>query len=174
MTLQPPALHVEIKGTGPDLVLLHGWALHGGMWGPWLEQLAAHARLHVIDLPGHGRSPPLVGTVDLAGLALAVSTLVPAGAGIVGWSLGGMVALELARQRPADIAALVLIATTPSFVARPEQRAVVAVGVRNGIKSHLEVGYLYVVIFSDFRGFNVNTDVLTSVNALYGAVGVGF
>jgi malonyl-CoA O-methyltransferase len=113
-------LHVEIRGTGSDLVLLHGWALHGGMWGPWLEQLAAHARLHIIDLPGHGRSPPLAGAMDLAGLARAVTTSVPAGAGILGWSLGGMVALELARQRPADIAALVLIATTPSFVARPD------------------------------------------------------
>ena len=49
-------LHVEIRGTGPDLVLLHGWALHGGMWGPWLDELGRRARLHLIDLPGHGRS----------------------------------------------------------------------------------------------------------------------
>ena len=61
------ALHVEVRGSGPDLVLLHGWALHGGMWGPWLDHLATHRRLHVIDLPGHGHSawPPAV--TDLAG-----------------------------------------------------------------------------------------------------------
>ena len=32
-------LHVESRGQGPDLVLLHGWAMHGGMWGPWLDGL---------------------------------------------------------------------------------------------------------------------------------------
>ena len=122
MTPQASTLHVEVRGTGPDLVLLHGWALHGGMWGPWLDQLAAHARLHIVDLPGHGRSTALPGTTDLASLARAVSTSVPAGAAIVGWSRGGMLALELARQRPADVAALVLIATTPSFVERAEPR----------------------------------------------------
>ena len=41
MTARHGAPHVEIRGAGPDLVLLHGWALHGGMWGPWLDELAA-------------------------------------------------------------------------------------------------------------------------------------
>jgi pimeloyl-ACP methyl ester carboxylesterase len=50
--------HVEIRGAGPDLVLLHGWALHGGMWGPWLDGLAQVARLHVLDLPGHDPARP--------------------------------------------------------------------------------------------------------------------
>lgn len=110
------ALHVEIRGRGPDLVLLHGWALHGGMWGPWLDRLAAKFRLHLVDLPGHGRSAWSAGLEDLPGLARAVSPHVPAGAAVLGWSLGGMVALELARQRPTELAALVLIATTPRFL----------------------------------------------------------
>jgi malonyl-CoA O-methyltransferase len=113
-------LHVEIRGAGPDLVLLHGWALHGGMWGPWIEQLGRHARLHLIDLPGHGRSRWPDGAVTLRDLARAVSPHVPAGAAVLGWSLGGMVALELARSRPADLAALVLLATTPCFLARDD------------------------------------------------------
>ena len=43
------AVHVEQLGDGPDLVLLHGWALHGGMWGPWIDTLAEHeiGRAHV-------------------------------------------------------------------------------------------------------------------------------
>jgi hypothetical protein len=61
-----------------------------------------------------------------------------------------------------------------SFAAQTEPMAVAAGGVRIGNKSHVEVGYRYVVIFSDFRGFNRNSGVLTYVNALYGAVGVGF
>jgi pimeloyl-[acyl-carrier protein] methyl ester esterase len=113
-------LHVEIRGQGPDLVLLHGWALHGGMWGPWLDELAAVARLHLFDLPGHGRSswPPAVR--DLAGLAAAVFPRVPRGAAVLGWSLGGMLALELARRHPRHLRALTLVATTPRFLAGPD------------------------------------------------------
>jgi malonyl-CoA O-methyltransferase len=111
------SLHVEVRGAGPDLVLLHGWALHGGTWGPWLDRLAEAFRLHVVDLPGHGRSAWDATIVDLQGLARAVAPAVPRGAAVLGWSLGGQVALELARTRPADVAALVLVATTPRFVA---------------------------------------------------------
>jgi malonyl-CoA O-methyltransferase len=110
------ALYVETRGAGPDLVLLHGWALHGGSWGPWLDGLAARHRLHLVDLPGHGRSPWPDQAHSLHELARAVSPSVPAGAAILGWSLGGLVALELARQRGADVAALVLLATTPRFL----------------------------------------------------------
>lgn len=114
------SLHVERRGQGPDLVLLHGWALHGGMWGPWLDELAAHARLHLVDLPGHGHSPWAPGLAGLAGLARAVANVVPRGALLLGWSLGGMIALELARQDPLRPGALVLLATTPRFVAGPD------------------------------------------------------
>jgi len=113
-------LHVEIRGHGPDLVLLHGWALHGGMWGPWLDELARHARLHIVDLPGHGRSPWAVATQDLAGLARAVFPSIPRRAAVLGWSLGGMLALELARQHPRHLGALLLVATTPKFLAGPD------------------------------------------------------
>lgn len=111
------SLHVEVRGQGPDLVLLHGWALHGGVWGPWLVELAQQARLHLVDLPGHGHSPWRSEISGLAELALAVRQHVPRGATLLGWSLGGMIALELARQDPVLARALVLVATTPKFVA---------------------------------------------------------
>lgn len=113
-------LHVEIRGDGPDLVLLHGWALHGGMWGRWLDRLAGHARLHVVDLPGHGRSGWPVATHDLAGLARAVYPHVPRDAIVLGWSLGGMLALELGRRHARHLRALILMATTPKFIAGPD------------------------------------------------------
>jgi pimeloyl-[acyl-carrier protein] methyl ester esterase len=109
-------LHVETRGEGPDLVLLHGWGLHGGTWGPWLEPLSRVARLHVVDLPGHGFSawPRNAATLDT--LADEIGGIVPDGAVVLGWSLGGMLAIELARQRR-SLSALVLVATTPRFVA---------------------------------------------------------
>ena len=110
------SLHVEVTGSGADLVLLHGWAMHGRMWGPWLDELARHARLHVVDLPGHGHSRWTEAVRDLPGFAHALAPAVPHGAILLGWSLGGMVALDLARRQPHRVAALVLVATTPKFV----------------------------------------------------------
>ena len=96
-------LHVEIRGDGPDLVLLHGWALHGGMWGPWLEDLSRQARLHFIDLPGHGRSAWPEGASTLRDLARAVSPHVPqrrGGTGLVAGRHGGAGTRALPTRRP--------------------------------------------------------------------------
>jgi pimeloyl-[acyl-carrier protein] methyl ester esterase len=49
-------LHVEVVGDGPPLVLLHGWAMHGGVFAPLVDALRGRYALHLVDLPGHGRS----------------------------------------------------------------------------------------------------------------------
>jgi pimeloyl-[acyl-carrier protein] methyl ester esterase len=117
-----PALHVESTGAGPPLVLLHGWAMHSGLWGQVPEHLAPRFRVHAVDLPGHGHSEPVT-PCTLDALTGAVSRAFE-GAGepltVVGWSLGGAVALRWARTAPERIARLVLVATTPCFVARDD------------------------------------------------------
>ena len=65
----------------------------------------------------------------------------PNGAAVLGWSLGGMVALELARSRPGDLAALVLIATTPCFLARDDWPAGMNPGVLDGFAAGLAGDY---------------------------------
>jgi pimeloyl-[acyl-carrier protein] methyl ester esterase len=134
-------VHAAIRGAGPDLVLLHGWALHGGMWGPWLDDLERHARLHVLDLPGHGHSPWPPGAHDLGDLAAAVFPHVPSGAAVLGWSLGGMLALELARRHPRHLRALLLVATTPKFVAGPDWDHGLPAGVLADFSRGLEHDY---------------------------------
>ncbi len=115
-------LHVESAGAGPPLVLLHGFATHGGWFAPLLPALGAVRRLHVVDLPGHGHSPPLPHlTLDAIVDALdAAFAREPWPLDVLGWSLGGAVALHWAARAPARIARLVLVATTPSFVARDD------------------------------------------------------
>ena len=49
-------LSVDITGHGPPLILLHGWAMHGGIFAPLVQALREHHTLHVVDLPGHGHS----------------------------------------------------------------------------------------------------------------------
>ncbi|MFZ3019097.1 MAG: alpha/beta fold hydrolase [Gallionella sp.] len=50
------ALHVEESGSGEPLLLIHGWGMHGGMWGSAVERLARDFRVIAVDLPGHGFS----------------------------------------------------------------------------------------------------------------------
>jgi pimeloyl-[acyl-carrier protein] methyl ester esterase len=134
-------LYVETRGSGPDLVLLHGWALHGGMWGPWLDELCRSTRLHLVDLPGHGRSPWLETGADLGDLASRVLPHVPSGAAVLGWSLGGLLALELARRRPRHLAALVLVATTPRFLAGQDWEHGMQPEVLDGFTAGLQQDY---------------------------------
>lgn len=110
--------HVETTGSGPDLVLLHGWALHSGVWTELLPTLGSRWRVHAIDLPGHGRSASVeAGSFDDATDRLA--EIVPKGATVCGWSLGGLIAQRLAVRHPDRVARLALVSTTPCFSARP-------------------------------------------------------
>lgn len=112
-------LHIETLGQGPDLVLLHGWAMHSGIWGSVRDQLAQQFRLHLVDLPGHGLSPACEpGTLDhLTGI---ITGMLPERCMLGGWSLGGQIAMELALREPERVEKLVLISTTPCFARRDD------------------------------------------------------
>ena len=113
----------ERFGSGPELVLLHGWGLHGGLWGEFAEQLANQFTVTAIDLPGHGYSQPSESNLTVESMTDAVSNTLATLNGpatILGWSLGGFVALELARLFPQRFNRLVWIAGTPSFVRRTD------------------------------------------------------
>ena len=112
-------LHVETTGDGPPLVLLHGWAMHSAFWGPLPARLGRGHRVHAVDLPGHGESPaPSRFTLD--GVVEALDrTFATAGSPItvLGWSLGGLIAMRWALAHPDRVARTVLVATSPRFVA---------------------------------------------------------
>lgn len=113
------SLHVETCGAGENLVLLHGWGMHGGVWEGVKAALAASFRLHVVDLPGHGASAAIPGDA-LEKLVEETAAALPERAHWCGWSLGGLVALEAARRFPQQVARLVLVATTPCFAQRED------------------------------------------------------
>ncbi|MDQ2962276.1 MAG: pimeloyl-ACP methyl ester esterase BioH [Pseudomonadota bacterium] len=119
-------VHIDSVGCGPPLVLLHGWAMHSGLFAPLLPRLAEKYRVHRVDLPGQGYSPAVVPyalTTITAAVADAVSSLPDAAAGpmtVLGWSLGGAVAMHWARAEPERVGRLILTAATPCFVARPD------------------------------------------------------
>ena len=109
------ALHVQLIGRGPPLVLLHGWAMHGGVFAPLVERLQATRTLHVVDLPGHGHSRDCDVPLTLEGATQVVLDVVPV-APWCGWSLGGLLALHAANTRPQRVPALMMLCATPKFV----------------------------------------------------------
>ena len=78
------SLYAERLGSGPELVLVHGWGLHGGIWAELAQRLAQRFRVTVVDLPGHGRSSSAT-RMDIGGIADELATLVEQPALWLGW-----------------------------------------------------------------------------------------
>jgi pimeloyl-[acyl-carrier protein] methyl ester esterase len=164
-------LHVELRGEGPGLVLLHGWGLNSAAWSPLLPRLEQRFRLALVDLPGHGRSPAAAAAPGLAGWAAAVADAAPAASAWLGWSLGGQVAMAAALAGH-DIHRLVLVATTPCFVAGPGWPCGVPAGVLAGFADSLARDHDKTV--RDFLSLQLRGDIraatlLRSLRALLAA-----
>lgn len=100
-----------------DLVLLHGWGLNAQVWDCIVPLLSAQFTLHLVDLPGYGRSQGF-GAMTLDEMAERVLAQAPARAVWLGWSLGGLVASRAALMAPERVTALVTVASSPCFSAR--------------------------------------------------------
>ncbi|MDX2168528.1 MAG: alpha/beta fold hydrolase [Deltaproteobacteria bacterium] len=106
-------LGVIVRGSGPDLILIHGITDNADTWRAVQERLAERARVHAIDLPGHGLSDIPARPLTVAEQAAAVVAYLDS-AGIArcvvsGNSLGGGVTLGVAHQVPDRVAAAVPI-----------------------------------------------------------------
>ncbi len=112
-------IHRAGNPRGRPLVLIHGWAMHAGIWKGWLPELAA-CDLWLVDLPGHGHSHALPLPATPARVAEALLQQLPEKARWLGWSMGGLVALEAALQAPERVEQLVMLAATPCFVQRKD------------------------------------------------------
>ena len=122
-----PALTRHRGGSGQPLVLLHGLGLSWRSWRPVLDALEDRHDVVAIDLPGFGDSPPLPDGVAPTPTRLAdaveseLDRLGLDGPALVGNSLGGWVALELARRGRAARAVVI----SPSGLESPAERALV-------------------------------------------------
>jgi pimeloyl-[acyl-carrier protein] methyl ester esterase len=109
-------LHSEIIGQGKAIVLLHGWAMHSGIWRDFALELARQYRVIMIDLPGHGQSEPIA-RFDLEHLSREIVKVVPEQpCSWLGWSLGATIALDINQRFPERTSALILLASNPQFI----------------------------------------------------------
>ncbi|PHM28430.1 pimeloyl-ACP methyl ester esterase BioH [Xenorhabdus budapestensis] len=97
-----------------DIVMLHGWGLNAEVWRSVETRLASHFRLHLVDLPGYGRSQPYP-AMTLKEMAETVWQQAPENALWLGWSLGGLVASQIALNHPEQVAGLITVASSPKF-----------------------------------------------------------
>lgn len=126
LAMSAAPLAFDDHGDGPPVILLHGHPFNRSLWHPQCCTIvAAGFRVIAPDLRGYGESPATSGTVTMAELASDVSALsdqlalgLPA---VIGLSMGGLVAMELATSRRA-LAGLGLVATTARPVTAGEQR----------------------------------------------------
>jgi pimeloyl-[acyl-carrier protein] methyl ester esterase len=131
-------LYSESHGSGPNLVLWHGWGMNLRVFDPLIEHLAAYFRVTTVDLPGHGRSPELM-TKDFEAVLPTLISELPDDCTLAGWSLGGMLALRAAELAPERVRALILLHSTPKFVATPDWSYGIASTVLDQFAHALEV-----------------------------------
>jgi pimeloyl-ACP methyl ester carboxylesterase len=116
-----PRLTVEVRGKGPDVMLIPGLASSSAVWDATVKQLEGRYRLHVVQVAGfagapvgaNAEGPVLQPTLDaLDGYIRSAHLKSPA---VIGHSMGGLMGLMLARQHPEDIGRLMVVDSLPFY-----------------------------------------------------------
>lgn len=118
----PTRFSVEVRGQGPDVILIPGLGSSRDVWAAQAEALASTHRLHLVQIAGFAGQPvgapagqviqPVVD--DLARYIEANRLERPS---IIGHSMGGLTGLMLARQHPDDVGRLMIVDSLPFFSA---------------------------------------------------------
>ncbi|AKJ40880.1 pimeloyl-ACP methyl ester esterase BioH [Pragia fontium] len=140
-------LYCQTFGHGEtDLVLLHGWGLNTGVWHCIVERLTPHFRVHLIDLPGYGRSQQY-GEMELEEMTSVVLNNTPESAVWLGWSMGGLVASKAALMAPERVQALISVASSPCFTERSDEGwPGIKTSVLNGFENQLSIDFQQTVV----------------------------
>ncbi len=109
-------IHIETYGHGQPLVMLHGWAMHTGVWRDFARQLSQHCQVICVDLPGHGRSHPLEPFILQSVSDVLLEAIPVERFCILGWSLGATFAMAMAERAPQRVEKLMVLAGNPRFL----------------------------------------------------------
>jgi pimeloyl-[acyl-carrier protein] methyl ester esterase len=108
-------MHIKKIGQGKDLVLIHGWGMHSGIWEPIIDRFSNQYTLHLVDIPGMGKSH-VINPYDLDHVTEEISKALPPSFDILGWSLGSLIAIKMSLMYPKKIHRIVLVGGTPCFI----------------------------------------------------------
>jgi pimeloyl-ACP methyl ester carboxylesterase len=126
------SLHIREAGSGPPIVLLHGWSCHGGFFDNQIAALSDSFHVLAPDLPGHGASaregePTIEAAAEAVGDLLAARAL--SDVTLVGWSMGAHVAYSLLQHDASRIGRLVVVDMTPKVLNNADWY----LGIRSGL-----------------------------------------
>lgn len=99
-----------------SLVLIHGWGCDQSSWQPLIPQLEKLFTIIAIDLPGFGVAP-ITNDYSLENILSILIDQIPPNSWVMGWSLGGMLAIQLGHRYPQKISGVVTLAANAKFVA---------------------------------------------------------
>ncbi len=122
-------MYSEVRGQGKPVVMLHGWGMHSGIWGTFAEQLAAQHELHLIDLPGYGHAAKSDSDHSLSAYRQQLKAYLQQlnrPVTLLGWSMGGLISLDLIQHEQKQVEKLILIASTPCFTRKPDWHSAMA------------------------------------------------
>ena len=108
-------MHIKIIGKGRPIVLIHGWGMSGKIWEEISKLMSDKNKLYIIDLPGMGKSQ-LIKPYKIDDLIKKIHELIPDKVTIIGWSLGGQIAMKYYLKYPKTVNYLVCISSTPCFI----------------------------------------------------------
>lgn len=132
-------VYVKKVGHGEPIVFLHGWGFSGAIWSSLCENLSSDYELWCIDLPGFGHSELM--PYEQSSMIAAMVNVLPASFTVVGWSLGGLLATEMALQYPKRVKRVINIASSPYFVHQKKWPGIKQ-EVLKGFNHRLEMNYL--------------------------------
>jgi pimeloyl-[acyl-carrier protein] methyl ester esterase len=144
LILMTDSLYTEVKGSGHDIVLLHGWGMHGGLWGEFNTLLSSDCCTHSMDLPGFGFSHNVENDFTLDALTEVVEDYIKQlgrPVSLLGWSLGGLITLNILKRKNIVLNKVILIATTPSFTKKLGWQCAMEQSVFNDFSNDLKTDY---------------------------------
>lgn len=137
-------LYSDVKGSGQTVVLLHGWGMHGGLWGSFNEELSKHFETHTIDLPGFGFSKEIKGEFTLEYYSEIIEEYIQklkSPVSLIGWSLGGLIVQHILKRKKIELDKVILVATTPSFTKKSGWDSAMELSVFNAFADDLKLDY---------------------------------
>jgi pimeloyl-ACP methyl ester carboxylesterase len=137
---------IQLGNNGHPLVMLHGWGQNLQSLQPMGELLANRSQVHIIDLPGFGKSPPPPADWDTTQYADRIHQYLTAkgieSADMLGHSFGGRVSIRLAHQYPHKVRSITLINSGGLQRQRTTQQALRSQWVRT-IRNAFKISPLY-------------------------------
>jgi len=126
-------------GSGPAIILLHGWGMNASVFERLSHKLAETRTVVLVDLPGHGKSA-WDGAISFQDQVAMIATEVPEGE-LLGWSMGGLYALEMLRQNPDQFDRLSLVCCNPCFIRQSDWQCAVDEPIFDAFNDDLQKGW---------------------------------